>query len=54
MKIFKTKTIDYLKANPSLDILVITPTTALSSGVYTRIKDDGIPIEHYDIKSQKI
>ena len=48
------QTIDYLKANPSLSILVITLIAALSNGVYTRIKDACIPIEHYDINHRRL
>ena len=39
-------------ANQSLNTFVITLITALSSGVYTRIKDTGIPLEHYNINCQ--
>ena len=38
---------------PSLNKLVITPITALSSGIYTRIIDAGIPIKQYDLNYKK-
>ena len=43
------QTIYYLKGKPISNILVLTLITALSSGVYTRIKSDDLQIEHYDI-----